>query len=804
MIEIRHRQITIDGVPRIVMCGEIHYFRLARGEWADRLLALRDAGCTAVASYIPWLWHELPGGDIDVSGRTRPERDVAAFIDLCHDMGLWFVARPGPFVMAELKNEGLPYRLYTEHPEIVPVGWDGGPAPSRTVDYLAPAYLAEVRRWYEAIMPVLAERLEPLGGNVIAVQLDNEVGMLAWVTNSPDLTDHLLSDLLAHLRDRYGDALAQRYPVDLADPDAWGAAVRSPKEEWAAALRVDLGTFMRGRFACYLAALREYAVACGVHGVPFVVNIHGTEHGGAASFPIGISQLMDGYRGLPGTISGSDHYVGDMTLRSTTDLYVLNAYSAAVHDADQPLTSVEFEAGRGDYGGSLDQQYDPACVDLKTRLFVAQGNRLINYYLFAGGVNPMLDEPVGDGNDRISFTGEWHGTGAPVEPDGTRGYPYPPTVRAVAAVRANEPWLAAMREEHDDLALGFVPDSYLTEYRYPGSAVTREITDDLIRYRGAGEGSVLARSLLLAGYRFGAVDLQRDGDLPAVVALATGVHLDAAVQRRLAGHVAAGGGLLLYGPVPGRDLEGRPCTVLADALGIAAGRMITGDHRYYPSVAARSWAAPMPETRVGWLQEVTGGDPLFVDPSTGAACCVETGRAGQAGQGCAAGRAVVLAAGLPSVPALFRTAAERLGATPGLTHDAPVPGLFATTTVDDAGGRLVHVLNVSGYPNPTRLWLAGTPLLDGRRLHVPPRTGLMLPLDLRLPAATIRRSTAEISGGDTDHLSFRMLQDEETVVLETDRRVRADRPCHIDHDGRLTTLTAHRETCGEVLTAYLS
>ena len=140
MIEIRHRQIVVDGTPRIVMCGEIHYFRLARGEWADRLLALRDAGCTAVASYIPWLWHELPGGGIDVAGRTRPERDVAAFIDLCHDMGLWFVARPGPFVMAELKNEGLPYRLYTEHPEIVPVGWDAAPGSDSQTTLLLPLW----------------------------------------------------------------------------------------------------------------------------------------------------------------------------------------------------------------------------------------------------------------------------------------------------------------------------------------------------------------------------------------------------------------------------------------------------------------------------------------------------------------------------------------------------------------------------------------------------------------------------------------------------------------------------------------
>ena len=43
---------------------------------------------------------------------------------------------------------------------------------------------------------------------------------------------------------------------------------------------------------------------------------------------------------------------------------------------------------------------------------------MINYYLFAGGINPPLDEPVGDGNDRISFTGERHGTAAPDRPRG--------------------------------------------------------------------------------------------------------------------------------------------------------------------------------------------------------------------------------------------------------------------------------------------------------------------------------------------------------------------------------------------------
>ena len=127
MIDITRREIRIDGRPSIVMSGEVHYFRVAREEWGQRLDLLVEAGCDTVASYIPWLFHELPDGTIDVTGETRPERDIGAFIDLAASKGLRFLARPGPFIMAELKNEGIPFRVYRDHPEIVPLGWDGRP-----------------------------------------------------------------------------------------------------------------------------------------------------------------------------------------------------------------------------------------------------------------------------------------------------------------------------------------------------------------------------------------------------------------------------------------------------------------------------------------------------------------------------------------------------------------------------------------------------------------------------------------------------------------------------------------------------
>ncbi|MGJ6981610.1 beta-galactosidase [Aestuariimicrobium soli] len=736
-VEVSGRQLLIDGHPRVVVAGEIHYFRVPRDEWEQRLDLLVEAGCNTVASYIPWLVHELADGSIDVAGDSDPQLDLGAFIDLCAERGLWFIARPGPFQMAELKNEGLPYRVYREHPEIVPVGWDGEPCPSATVDYLAPAFLTETRRWYEAVMPVLVERLATAGGPgaggpVIAVQLDNEIGMLAWVTNSPDLTDHLLDDLRSWVKAKHGDRVGELYPAT-SDADAWARAVRSPDEAWAGQLRVDLTEFMRGRFARYVDALRSMAEQLGVRGVPFLINIHGTSGGSGEPFPIGISQLVETYGRRPGYLSGSDHYVGDLTLNTTPDLYVINAFQAAVHDADQPITSLEFEAGTGDYGGGIDQQYDPHTVELKTRLFLAQGNRMINYYLLAGGFNPPLHAPVDDGNDRIAFTGARHGFAAPITPEGERGPTFAPTARAAATARVLEPWLATSSEELDDLSLAFVLDSYATEYAHPSSAVMQRVTDDLRRWRGAGPRRALARPAMMRGQRFDAVDVQHDrarevDGRPVTVMCAVSQHLSEATQRWLVDHCERGGSLLLVGRVPEFDLAGRECRVLADALGVVPGEPVSDGPHTYPSVVSHGWAAPEAEVRVGWAQplQVIRGEVLLTLAGSGPErCCgldVELGR----------GRVVLFTAELPGLPSWFGRALDRLGVSRGLRLSSEFPGLFGTTTVSEPGeSRLLHLWNISGYEMTGEALVDGEPVV-GEGLRLMPYTGWMLPLGLEL------------------------------------------------------------------------
>ncbi len=91
-VELKDHNILIDGRSTILLAGEVHYFRLSPDQWVDRLHKLQANGLDTVATYIPWLWHQLPDGTVDLTGRTDPQRNVVAFLDLCAELGLNVIA----------------------------------------------------------------------------------------------------------------------------------------------------------------------------------------------------------------------------------------------------------------------------------------------------------------------------------------------------------------------------------------------------------------------------------------------------------------------------------------------------------------------------------------------------------------------------------------------------------------------------------------------------------------------------------------------------------------------------------------
>ena len=373
---------------------------------------------------------------------------------------------------------------------------------------------------------------------------------------------------------------------------------------------------MRDRFARYVAALADSARRHGVTGVPFLINIHGTEGGNGVPFAIGVSQLFETYAGRAGFAAGSDHYLGDMSSAVTTDIHFINAAMAAVNSADQPLTSLEFEAGTGDYSGGLDGLYDPSTVDLKTRLCVAQGNRMINYYLLAGGINPPLDAPVGRRQrpDQLHRRAARHRRADRAARRARADLRAPPPASPMRSRRTAAGWPTRTRS-CDDLTVGFWPDAFMTEYHYPGSAIMTEVVDDLawLPRPGPAQGAVAVAAA-------GGLPVQRQQpagsrrSLPRTVALSTGTVLDAAVQQRLVDHLAGGGSLLLTGRLPQRDPENRPCTVLADALGLRPGAA----RARAPAGTTRRWSA------TGWPGLHAGDPGRLAGQSAGAS--LEAGR----------------------------------------------------------------------------------------------------------------------------------------------------------------------------------
>lgn len=164
---------VVDGKRRILLCASLFYFRIPPECWRDRIERAAQSGYHALDVYIPWNFHEPERGEYLFEG----DRDVRRFLRLARDAGLYVVARPGPYICSEWDGGALPAWLYPRLARPVEDSRTGtvfhsGHERLRQADG---EYLAEVARWYGAVMPFLREEQIDEGGAVIAVQIDNEL-----------------------------------------------------------------------------------------------------------------------------------------------------------------------------------------------------------------------------------------------------------------------------------------------------------------------------------------------------------------------------------------------------------------------------------------------------------------------------------------------------------------------------------------------------------------------------------------------------------------------------------------------------
>nr|XP_020515189.2 LOW QUALITY PROTEIN: beta-galactosidase-like [Labrus bergylta] len=157
-IDYKNNCFLKDGKPFQYISGSIHYSRIPRYYWKDRLMKMYMTGLNAIQVYVPWNYHEAVQGVQNFTG----DRDLEHFLDLANQTGLLVILRPGPYICAEWEMGGLPAWLL-QKPNIV----------LRSADT---DYLQAVSNWLAVLLPQIKPWLYINGGNIITVQVENEYG----------------------------------------------------------------------------------------------------------------------------------------------------------------------------------------------------------------------------------------------------------------------------------------------------------------------------------------------------------------------------------------------------------------------------------------------------------------------------------------------------------------------------------------------------------------------------------------------------------------------------------------------------
>lgn len=148
----------LDGKPLQMISGEMHCYRIPEQYWRSRMKMAKAMGLNTIGTYVFWNAHEPVQGQYDFTGNNN----IAEFVKIAKEEGLWVIMRPSPYACAEWEFGGYPWWLLKDKDLKV-----------RSKD---PKFLAAYKNYIMALSKQLSPYLITHDGNILMVQIENEYG----------------------------------------------------------------------------------------------------------------------------------------------------------------------------------------------------------------------------------------------------------------------------------------------------------------------------------------------------------------------------------------------------------------------------------------------------------------------------------------------------------------------------------------------------------------------------------------------------------------------------------------------------
>ncbi|HSN07384.1 MAG TPA: beta-galactosidase family protein [Hanamia sp.] len=166
--EIKGGNFLYDGQPIQIHSGEMHFARVPRAYWKQRLEMMKAMGLNTVATYVFWNYQETAPGVWDFKTGNK---NIAEFIKTAQEVGLFVILRPGPYACAEWEFGGFPWWLQKND--------------SLKLRTFNQPFLDSCRTYINKLATQVKDLQITHGGPIIMVQVENEFG--SYVAQRKDI-----------------------------------------------------------------------------------------------------------------------------------------------------------------------------------------------------------------------------------------------------------------------------------------------------------------------------------------------------------------------------------------------------------------------------------------------------------------------------------------------------------------------------------------------------------------------------------------------------------------------------------------